>query len=248
MFQIKVESEPFTRRRSKSVKGFTLIELLVVIAIIAILASILFPVFARARENARRTSCLSNMKQMGLGMLQYAQDYDERFPNAYHTSPTVFIIALPGQPSLLDPYTKGAQIFKCPSEPVKRNNAGNPVAKASYGLNLFIRQNFPMHLSSIPESSAMMMFGEDDYADRIMYYPTNRNNFGSNYNRSEVYGYYPTVAPATPADDVRNGGSIWPVGRHLGGTNMCYVDGHVKFVNIDTAYNGGKNVPLYAPF
>jgi len=60
--------------------GFTLIELLVVIAIIAILASILFPVFARARENARRTSCLSNMKQIGLGLMQYTQDYDERYP------------------------------------------------------------------------------------------------------------------------------------------------------------------------
>ena len=59
--------------------GFTLIELLVVIAIIAILAAILFPVFARARENARKTNCLSNLKQLGMGMLQYAQDYDETF-------------------------------------------------------------------------------------------------------------------------------------------------------------------------
>src|SRR5687767_6194063 len=60
--------------------GFTLIELLVVIAIIAILAAILFPVFARARENARRASCQSNLKQVGLGFVQYTQDYDERYP------------------------------------------------------------------------------------------------------------------------------------------------------------------------
>jgi prepilin-type N-terminal cleavage/methylation domain-containing protein len=69
-------------------RGFTLIELLVVIAIIAILAAILFPVFARAREKARQTSCLSNVKQLSLGMLMYTQDYDERLPrcdcNSYH--------------------------------------------------------------------------------------------------------------------------------------------------------------------
>src|SRR5438093_9492423 len=65
--------------------GFTLIELLVVIAIIAILAAILFPVFGRARENARRSSCQSNLKQLSLGMLQYTQDYDERFPSSSAT-------------------------------------------------------------------------------------------------------------------------------------------------------------------
>jgi len=69
-------------------KAFTLIELLVVIAIIAILASILFPVFARARENARRTSCLSNLKQIGLGMMMYTQDYDERYPLPMWQSPS----------------------------------------------------------------------------------------------------------------------------------------------------------------
>lgn len=72
-------------KEKKQSRGFTLIELLVVIAIIAILAAILFPVFARARENARRTSCLSNLKQMGLGMMMYVQDYDETYPYGYYT-------------------------------------------------------------------------------------------------------------------------------------------------------------------
>ena len=94
-------------------KGFTLIELLVVIAIIAILAAILFPVFARAREKARQTSCLNNVKQMTLGHVMYAQDYDERLPASY----------LPGNPAnydnwyeVLEPYLKNTQILACPSE------------------------------------------------------------------------------------------------------------------------------------
>lgn len=78
-------------RRKKSKHGFTLIELLVVIAIIAILASILFPVFARARENARRSSCMSNLKQLGLAFMQYTQDYDEQLPKeAIHSGGTVY--------------------------------------------------------------------------------------------------------------------------------------------------------------
>src|SRR5688572_8152662 len=72
-----------TRHRQRERSGFTLIELLVVIAIIAILAAILFPVFARARENARRASCQSNLKQIALGVKQYTQDYDEKFPARY---------------------------------------------------------------------------------------------------------------------------------------------------------------------
>src|SRR5687767_16034754 len=70
-------------KRQSLKRGFTLIELLVVIAIIAIIAAILFPVFARARENARRSACSSNMKQLGLAVIQYAQDYDEIMPPAY---------------------------------------------------------------------------------------------------------------------------------------------------------------------
>src|ERR1700758_134840 len=101
--------------------GFTLIELLVVIAIIAILASILFPVFARARSQARKTTCLSNMKQIGLGLMMYVQDYDQHYPPAqWHNelggdcSITFFGYGRIG--GLLFPYTKNRNIFLCPED------------------------------------------------------------------------------------------------------------------------------------
>src|SRR4051812_20391972 len=96
-------------------KGFTLIELLVVIAIIAILAAILFPVFGRARENARRASCMSNMKQIGLGVMQYTQDYDERYPMRYYGgAPTGAIQEANSWRRQIYPYVKSAQLFSCP--------------------------------------------------------------------------------------------------------------------------------------
>jgi len=94
-------------------RGFTLIELLVVIAIIAILAAILFPVFAKAREKARQSSCLSNIKQITLGALQYAQDYDERMvPNFSYAPPGVNLF---WWYDMLQPYMKNTQLTLCPS-------------------------------------------------------------------------------------------------------------------------------------
>ncbi len=90
--------------------GFTLIELLVVIAIIAILAAILFPVFARAREKARQTNCLSNVKQIMLGVLQYAQDYDERMPSRGN-----IYVGDPAWGEAIYPYVKNIGVFNCPS-------------------------------------------------------------------------------------------------------------------------------------
>jgi prepilin-type N-terminal cleavage/methylation domain-containing protein/prepilin-type processing-associated H-X9-DG protein len=105
-------------------QGFTLIELLVVIAIIAILAAILFPVFAMAREKARQSSCLSNTKQMGLGFMMYKQDYDEMFPTAYFHR--AFNPALGGTrlgyehwSGLINPYVKNWGIYVCPSDKIK---------------------------------------------------------------------------------------------------------------------------------
>ena len=107
--------------------AFTLIELLVVIAIIAILAAILFPVFARARENARKSSCQSNLKQIGLGVMQYAQDYDERMPS---TRMGVNATTNTNWVNLLQPYVKSYQVFACPSNTrntqTMQDNNGSP--------------------------------------------------------------------------------------------------------------------------
>lgn len=102
-------------------RGFTLIELLVVIAIIAILAAILFPVFAKAREKARQSSCLSNLKQLSLGLLQYAQDYDERLPRNNYSDSATDHNFVGNLYSILNPYLKNSQIWICPS---RTNNPG----------------------------------------------------------------------------------------------------------------------------
>jgi prepilin-type N-terminal cleavage/methylation domain-containing protein/prepilin-type processing-associated H-X9-DG protein len=113
-----------TTSRRKSA-GFTLIELLVVIAIIAILAAILFPVFAQAREKARSISCLSNQKQIGLGLFMYVQDYDETMPAAFAAinainGGNVNVITFEDQ---IEPYVKNTQLYKCPSDGFPRNGA-----------------------------------------------------------------------------------------------------------------------------
>src|ERR1700677_3124023 len=92
-------------------RGFTLIELLVVIAIIAILAAILFPVFAKVREKARQISCTSNMKQIGLGIIQYTEDYDETYPG------TNGLINSGNWAQAIYPYVKSTGVFKCPDNP-----------------------------------------------------------------------------------------------------------------------------------
>ena len=119
----KIDNRPFQQ-------GFTLIELLVVIAIIAILAAILFPVFQKVRENARKIACLSNTKQLGLGFMQYTQDYDEQLPYCFYGVPQ-------GWAGHLYSYVKSTGVFKCPddSTPTYSSAGNNTAVPVSYAMN-----------------------------------------------------------------------------------------------------------------
>lgn len=199
-------------------RGFTLIELLVVIAIIAILAAILFPVFARARENARRSACQSNLKQIGLGIMQYSQDYDEAYPMSVWQNVTAN--AALGIPMTwrdeIYPYMKSAQIFACPSYAKNKNLVWNTILNipVSYMCNGSLFQYnivsgvgwFPAKLSQIDQPSQVVMVGEDGVADR----------------GDAVAGRW----------DQNNTNDEWFNVLHLGTMNMLFADGHVKSMSL----------------
>ncbi|MEN6546622.1 MAG: DUF1559 domain-containing protein [Armatimonadia bacterium] len=162
--------------------GFTLIELLVVIAIIAILAAILFPVFAKAREKARQSSCLSNVKQLGIAVQSYAQDYDEMFPPHRDTASTY------GWMDSFQPYVKNRQLFLCPS------GTGTGVAVAANGVPTHYGYNWRQlgadapgtqrSLGTVTMPAETIAFG-DSVSYVISYYevfyrPLPRHNEGTN--------------------------------------------------------------------
>lgn len=196
------------RSRSAMTGGFTLIELLVVIAIIAILAAILFPVFARARENARRASCQSNVKQILLGVMQYTQDYDEKYPVMYLVGGGTVVY----WPAMLEPYIKSTQIYNCPSSSQTPFSAITQTIP-HYGMSAMFEYNFtntqaPMSLSSIAQPSATVGF--TDTTSSIRSAP-------SGY-APESSAYLDTRAPAY---------------RHLDTTVVGFLDGHVKSMRKD---------------
>jgi len=229
--------------------AFTLIELLAVIAIIAILAAILFPVFARARENARRASCQSNLKQLGLGILQYQQDYDEKCPqgplslgsndNAGNGTDGM------GWAGQIYPYVKSTQIYTCPSDITSPNQ---PDSVVSYGYNLvFARANGQGAAGVIAAMTApvrTVLLFEVAY---IPARPANVSDKGAQYGNysatGEGFGLYcykgygsgGAYATGNMGGQTLSGG---PTGRHLDGSNFLMGDGHVKWLRGDNVSRG----------
>ncbi|MEN6305734.1 MAG: DUF1559 domain-containing protein [Armatimonadia bacterium] len=206
--------------------GFTLIELLVVIAIIAILAAILFPVFAKAREKARQSSCLSNLKQVTLGFMQYVQDYDEKMlcyaRGSYGNNPWTF------WPHQLQPYIKNWQVYACPSS----GYAGVPMAYGGetypqWPCFTFVswywnRTGAPPSLADIQRPADRMMVGD-----------------GNHPALSDNPPYRPWLT-AQKCDNWTCGNNVNTTHKwmcmHNEGNNVGFADGHVKWLRDQDIY------------
>jgi prepilin-type N-terminal cleavage/methylation domain-containing protein/prepilin-type processing-associated H-X9-DG protein len=201
---------------TRSGRGFTLIELLVVIAIIAILAAILFPVFAQAREKARQASCMSNMKQIGLAVHMYAQDYDELLPNNGQSSGKGDVTGT------LEPYTKqrfGQGIWVCPS-----HAAFSPASgwTSSYGYNvgylLAPGPDYPHSGYNGFSNSGVALATLNHPAETICF--IEHNAPAGNFN---LWSYV-----ARPGDATNIDGFGRPQFRHQQQANVLFCEGHVK--------------------
>jgi len=213
--------------------GFTLIELLVVIAIIAILAAILFPVFARAREKARQSACLSNEKQIMLACLSYAQDYDEQLPySAYSTGAATWTYNYSWRSAVL-PYMKNAQILFCPSKkmttsPFSATNDGS-AAESGYAMNTFYSDNASD--SGLPDPPQGASLGAIDDASSCIFLTESDGGYAwgpSQTSWDPAVSYVPAATGAA--------------GRHNGGANYAFVDGHTKWLKPNALDKRGSSL------
>lgn len=223
-------------------RAFTLIELLVVIAIIALLAAILFPVFGRARENSRRAACMSNLKQIGLGIMQYVQDFDERMPN--HGSPTNVSVGdaiidfmntsstgsgygYPWAPNFLYgifPYTKSTQILVCPSTVATTTSPYTPTTQSAdsyYGNGVVLRPRGLAVASIAGSANVVLMDESNNFSNLCLVRPAVNSTWGC----GAQYIYWHNNAGTTEATETY-------MNNHFIGSNFLYCDGHVKWKRV----------------
>ena len=245
-----------TLSATKKRAAFTLIELLVVIAIIAILAAILFPVFARARENARRSSCQSNLKQIGLGVIQYAQDYDERMPSSRMNPGNVDTLGGVWQ-VLIQPYIKSYQVFQCPSNTRNDQFMENSKVPDGTGPNLA-----PVSYAAETEAGGTGTAGNGAAFGARGAVGPNLSDF-NNVSQTIMI-----VDANTASSDFRVSSGTWtgvpsqgtPPGSglpalfvgHLSTMNCLFADGHVKTMRplqtISTTMGGSGGINMWSRF
>ncbi|MDR3708917.1 MAG: DUF1559 domain-containing protein [Capsulimonadaceae bacterium] len=240
--------------------AFTLIELLIVIAIIAIIAGILFPVFATAREKARQTACLSNLKQIGLAVIQYEQDFDECGPDGNGTRNNCSM----GWAGQIYPFVKSTAVFICPSD----TSAGVPISSYGYNMNFSYQSSYfgpsvtyPISRFVAP-SKTVMLFELQNYSTGMAWTPYHPvtvlpgewgspigNGCGGAYNPMPIWnnpsveyatGYPKDMSSCWYGDTYGYATYTGPLGRHNGGACYLMADGHAKWF-MGTQVSAGSN-------